>query len=233
MASTVEAAGLVLKPEPLILATNAGADEFHAAAGTALGRPACDSVICAAVPRLRRGRRGGVSPWRRWPRTPKAADRGVVGLPWPDRGDEPDGMGRLAPFASPGDALRALGLRRPSTGGPAIPAPCRYWTSTSRPPASGQPGPDQHPAGRTLTEDESAELLAATDPAGDEDRGAHAGGSDRGRRRLGWDVVLKASARGVRGRPDHGRRYRDLDYANAMTYAWQDLIPGVGSRLDR
>ncbi|HEY5785523.1 MAG TPA: GNAT family N-acetyltransferase, partial [Microlunatus sp.] len=110
MAATAEAAGLVLKPEPLILATNAGADEFQAAASEALGDERCDSVICTAV-----------SPYGREDAVEDAlealaahAEKPLICVlldfrgPIP-RSSRPDGMGQLVTFSSPGDAVRALG----------------------------------------------------------------------------------------------------------------------------
>ena len=50
---------------------------------------------------------------------------------------------------------------------------------------------------------------------------------------LGWNVVLKASAPGLRARPDQAAVYRNLDNAGEMTYAWQDLtdvVSGLGLR---
>jgi hypothetical protein len=80
------------------------------------------------------------------------------------------------------------------------------------------------PEGRRLTDDESAELLAAygielvrqrrVDTL-DEALDAAAG--------YGWDVVLKATAEKVRGRPDLASVYRNLDGPDAVKRAWADL----------
>jgi acyl-CoA synthetase (NDP forming)/GNAT superfamily N-acetyltransferase len=49
--------------------------------------------------------------------------------------------------------------------------------------------------------------------------------------RLGWNVVLKASAQALRGRPDQASVHRNLDDAEEMTQAWSDLtnlVAGLG-----
>ena len=49
--------------------------------------------------------------------------------------------------------------------------------------------------------------------------------------RLGWNVVLKASAQALRGRPDQAGVHRNLDDAEEMAHAWSDLtdlVSGLG-----
>jgi acyl-CoA synthetase (NDP forming) len=95
----------------------------------------------------------------------------------------------------------------------------------------------QHPAGRSLSQEEAAELLAAygiplitkTEVRTLEEAIATA-------EALGWNVVLKASAPGLRARPDQAAVYRNLDDADEMTYAWQDLtdvVSGLGFGRDQ
>ncbi|HYI56482.1 MAG TPA: GNAT family N-acetyltransferase, partial [Microlunatus sp.] len=235
MAATAEASGLVLKPEPLILAPNAGADEFQAAAGEALGDDRCDSVICTAV-----------SPYGRDDAVEDAlealaehAEKPLICVLLDFRGPippshQPDGMGQLVTFSSPGDAVRALGSVTEYAG----------WLARD---PGAVPLLDidelaakrlvnrilaQHPSGRTLTQDESAELLGAygiplvtkTEVHTLEEAIATA-------ESLGWNVVLKASAPELRARPDQAAVYRNLDDVGEMTYAWEDLtdvVSGLG-----
>ena len=41
--------------------------------------------------------------------------------------------------------------------------------------------------------------------------------------RLGWNVVLKATAQAVRGRPDLASVHRNIDAPTEMAEAWNDL----------
>ena len=235
MATTAEAAGLVLKPEPLILPPHADAEDFHAAAGKALVDDRCDSVVCTAV-----------SPYGRDDAVEDAletlaelAEKPLICVLLDFRGavppsSQPDGMGQLVTFASPGDAVRALGSVTEYAG----------WLA--RDPGAvplldidEQAGKRlvnrilaRQPTGRQLTQDEAAELLAAygielvtkTEVHTLDQALAEA-------ERLGWDVVLKASAPGLRSRPDQAAVYRNLDNAEEMTYAWEDLtdvVSGLG-----
>ena len=86
----------------------------------------------------------------------------------------------------------------------------------------------QHPSGRALTQDEAALLLGAygiqlvtkTEVRTLEEAVATA-------EALGWDVVLKASAPGLRARPDQAAVYRNIDNVDELAYAWQDLTEVV------
>jgi ATP-grasp domain len=87
----------------------------------------------------------------------------------------------------------------------------------------------EQPAGRELTEAETAELLstyginlvpqfavsslAEAVAAGDQ---------------LGWNVVLKATGGAMRGRPDLASVHRNIDNAAEMADAWKDLRQLVG-----
>ena len=236
MAATAEAAGLVLKPEPLILATNAGADEFQAAAGEALGDDRCDSVICTAV-----------SPYGRDDAVEEAlealaahAEKPLICVLLDFRGPDPARATSRTAWASwspsPHPATRSgPSARSPSTPGgwPAIPVPSRCWTSTSWPPSGWSTGswPSTRrvaPSPRTSRPSCSAAygipLVTKTEVRTLEEAIATA-------EALGWNVVLKASAPGLRARPDQAAVYRNLDDAGEMTYAWQDLtdvVSGLG-----
>lgn len=83
----------------------------------------------------------------------------------------------------------------------------------------------ESPSGRDLTGEESRRLLAAygihlvpRTPVGSLDEAIEVA------ERLGWNVVLKATADGVRGGPDLGSSvFRHLDSPEEMTEAWRDL----------
>lgn len=231
MATTAEAAGLALKPEPLVLPTNAGAADFEAAASKALADERCDSVVCTAV-----------SPYGRDDAVEDAlealaqhAEKPLICVLLDFRGrlpanEEPDGMGQLVTFSSPGDAVRALGSVTEYAG----------WLARD-PGAVPLLDIDEQAAkrlvnrvlagdakGRSLSQDEAADLLGAygielvkkTEVRTLEEATAVA-------ERLGWDVVLKASAPGLRSRPDQAAVYRNIDDVDEMTYAWQDLAEVV------
>ncbi|MDN5762468.1 MAG: GNAT family N-acetyltransferase [Microlunatus sp.] len=235
MAVTAAAAGLLLKPEPLILPTDADANALAGAASRALSDERCDSVVCTAV-----------SPYDRDDRVRDAledlaahAGKPLIGVLLDFRGPppasaEPDGMGKLAAFDSPGDAIRALG------------AVTEHAAWRSRDPgavplldideAQGKRLVNrvlaQEPSGRALTEDEAAQLLGAYGIEMVAQTAAHsldeaiAIGDT-----LGWDVVLKASSPALRSRPDQATVYRNIDNAEEMTDAWQDLtavVSGLG-----
>ncbi len=231
MAATAEAAGLVLKPEPLILATNAGADEFHTAADEALADGTCDSVVCTAV-----------SPYGRDDDVEEAleelaadAEKPLICVLLDFRGpipasDDRDGMGQLVTFSSPGDAIRALGSITEYAGWLARDPGAVPLLDIDEQAAKRLVNRvlAQHPAGRALTQDEAARLLGAygielvtkTEVHTLEEAVATA-------EALGWNVVLKASAPGLRARPDQAAVYRNLDDADELAYAWQDLTEVV------
>jgi acyl-CoA synthetase (NDP forming) len=231
MAATAEAAGLVLKPDPLILAPNAGAEAFHAAASAALADETCDSVICTAV-----------SPYGRDDDVEEAleelaaeAEKPLICVLLDFRGpippsDDRDGMGQLVTFASPGDAVRALGSITEYAGWLARDPGAVPLLDIDEQAAKRLVNRvlAQHPSGRALTQDEAAVLLGAygielvtkTEVRTLEEAVATA-------EALGWDVVLKASAPGLRARPDQAAVYRNIDNADELAYAWQDLTEVV------
>jgi len=240
MATTAVAAGLVLEPEPLVLPTNADAASFQAAAGEALAGDRCDSVVCTAV-----------SAYDRDDAVEDALESLVQHATKPlicvlldfrgpaPRSDRADGMGQLVTFSSPGDAVRALGSVTEYAG----------WLDRD-PGAVPLLDIDEQagrrlvnrvlaatPQGRALSQTEAAELLGAygielvTKAEVRTLEEAVAVGEQ-----LGWDVVLKASAPGLRSRPDQAAVYRNLDNVEEMTEAWHDLtevVSGLGFDRER
>ncbi|WP_370247868.1 GNAT family N-acetyltransferase [Nocardioides sp.] len=82
----------------------------------------------------------------------------------------------------------------------------------------------QRPEGGQLTRDEVAELLAAYGvelwdavPVTSLKEAQQVG------KRMGWDVVLKATAEGLRERPDLAHVWRHIDSAAEMKSAWESL----------
>ena len=80
------------------------------------------------------------------------------------------------------------------------------------------------PAGRELTESETADVLGAFGitivprfRVGSLDEACQVA------ERLGWNVVLKATAKAVRGRPDLGSVHRNIDDPEEMAASWGDL----------
>jgi hypothetical protein len=95
----------------------------------------------------------------------------------------------------------------------------------------------QQPEGRELNTTETAELLGSYGiklvpqhaVAGLPDAIAAA-------ERLGWNVVLKATATAVRGRPDLAGVHRNIDNPAEMAEAWKDLrqlVAEVGLPVDK
>ncbi|TDO92875.1 GNAT family N-acetyltransferase [Enemella evansiae] len=143
------------------------------------------------------------------------------------QGESRDEMGRLPTFSSYADALQALS---------AVTAYAR-WRQGEHGELIDHPSDRRaakellaevladSPAGRELTGEESARLLAAygielvpRTPV------RSLGEAIEVAERLGWNVVLKATADGVRGGPDLGTSvFRHLDSAEEMTEAWRDL----------
>ena len=231
MSTTVAAAGLVLKPEPVVLPSNSHVSAFEAATRAALDDDQCDSVICTVV-----------SPYRRanpveeaLERLSKTSTKPLLYVPLDFRDPmptrvEPDGRGQLVAFTEPGDAVRALGLATEYAG----------WLARD-PGAVPLLDADEaaakrlvnrvlarDPAGRLLTQDESAALLSAygiklvTRTAVHTFEEAVAAAEE-----MGWDVVLKASAPELRARPDQAAVYRNLDNIDELRQAWQDLTQVV------
>ena len=84
--------------------------------------------------------------------------------------------------------------------------------------------PAEQPAGRELTEIETAELLRTygidlTRQFAVSSLAEAVAAADQ----LGWNVVLKATSGAVRGRPDLASVHRNIDNAAEMAEAWKDL----------
>ncbi|WP_027862462.1 bifunctional GNAT family N-acetyltransferase/acetate--CoA ligase family protein [Marmoricola sp. URHB0036] len=89
------------------------------------------------------------------------------------------------------------------------------------------------PDGRELTDDELCELLGSYGVkvwerihAATVDEAIAAG------ERLGWDVVLKATAERLRQRPDQAHVWRNIDNAEEMRDAWESLMGIISDPAD-
>jgi acyl-CoA synthetase (NDP forming) len=228
MQQTVAATGLLEDEAPILLTPTAGPEEFVPAARAALADPAYDSVVCAAVNVFDEGTEDVIAALDE---VAGEADKPLVGvfldfhLPV-TKGREVDAVGELPRFDAPADAIQAL----------AALTAYAHWRERD-PGAVPMIDPDilrakrvvhrvlsGNPQGRELTDEEAAEVLAAYGiplvrrypVASLEEAVAVAD-------HLGWNVVLKATAAAVRGRPDQANVHRNLANAVDLAHAWQEL----------
>ena len=228
MVHTVEAVGLLSDGGPVVLPAAAEPSQFVDAVTAALADSSCDAVVCAVVgvfesdPQATRAALDAV-----------ATDTGkpVVGVllnfdPSTSDREGPDPCRGLPIFDAPTDAIQALAAvaayahwRQRDPG--AVPL-LEVDELAARRVVSRVLASDSR--GRELTEQEAAELLGAYGirlvP-----RYAVATLADAVAvaQRLGWNVVLKATAAAVRGRPDLASVYRNITDADEMAHAWTDL----------
>ncbi len=228
MTHTITAVGLLLDGEAVLLDPATRAAEFGDAARAAMLDDTCGSVLCAAV----NAYSGGTEETRRALSDVAAgADKPIVAVlldfePREATEGELDVMGSLPVFDTSVDAVHALSAltayahwRERDPG--AVPlldvdeAAARKLVNAW---LAAEPG------GRTLTADEAAVLLGTygiklvpslTVTSLEEATTAASG--------LGWNVVLKATSSAVRGRPDQASVLRNIDDAEEMDAAWEDL----------
>ena len=227
LSSTIRAVGLLSEQPPVVLPALSTPATFRDAADDALVDPGCDSVICAAVNVYAEGvdrviaALEGVAE-----RSTKPLIGVFLDFHDPVRGTEPDGPGRLPRFDSPADAVQALAAvsahaRWRGRDPGAVPL-LEVEGSTAKRLINTVLSDD--PRGRELTEGEVAQLLTAYGipvvpryPVASLDEAVAVA------RSLGWNVVLKATAKELRGRPDLASVHRHLDDPEDMAQAWDDL----------
>jgi acyl-CoA synthetase (NDP forming) len=242
MLHTVHGSGLLSDDDPVVLRGSANPADFAAAVREALAAETCGSVLCAAVNVFEAGTGatrsvlGGLA---------AESEKPIVAVLLDFSREEPqvrapDLLGSLPVFDASVDAIHALAAltayahwRERDPG--AVPLldvdeqSARRMVNTVL---------AREPAGRLLSDTESAELLGAY---GIRVVPSFAVGSLEEAiavaTRLGWNVVLKATSTAVRGRPDQAGVYRNLDDAEEMSAAWQDLRRlveqlGLSSRND-
>ena len=239
MRGTARAVWLVDDDEPVVLAPDASAPDFSRAVQDVLAGN-CDSVICAVV-RVFDG--GTDSVQDALTDIAATATKPVVAVRLGFRAaeeaeDEPDMWGDLPAFDGPTSAIWALGAvtayahwRERDPG--AVPM-LEIDADRARRLVNGVLA--RHPDGRELTGAETTELLRAygvevvpSFAVGNLEEAVEV--ADR----LGWNVVLKATAEPVRGRPDLASVRRNIDRPDEMAEAWHDLeelVRGLGLNPD-
>jgi acyl-CoA synthetase (NDP forming)/RimJ/RimL family protein N-acetyltransferase len=228
MLQKMDSVGLIRDPEPELLGAGANPEAFARAARAALADQRYDSVVCAAVNAFDQGTEDIILALEN---AAAEATKPLVGVfldfhpPLLSNGDA-DTPGMLPRFDGSVDAIQALSaltsyaLWRDRDLG-AVPM---VEVDTQAAKLLVNRILAEQPAGRELTEIETAELL-------------HTYGINLVRQfavstlaeavaaadQLGWNVVLKATSRAVRGRPDLASVHRNIDNAAEMADAWKDL----------
>jgi acyl-CoA synthetase (NDP forming)/GNAT superfamily N-acetyltransferase len=232
----IEAVGLLTAGSPQVLPPSCPADDFAAAAQQALDGVDADSVVVATVGVFESDIGA----------THAALEKVASGAAKPlltvlldfhserTRREEPDRPGEMAIYDSPNDAIYALS------------AVTAYAHWLERDPGAVPLLDTDEDAGHRvvnrvlsrarrgseLTSAETSELLAAYGIDLVPNYPVHSlAEAVETAERLGWDVVLKASAQALRGRPDQASVHRNLDDAEEMAHAWRDLtdlVSGLG-----
>ncbi|MGO1972836.1 MAG: GNAT family N-acetyltransferase [Propionibacteriaceae bacterium] len=230
MVDTCENLGL-LAPDPVIIGAGADPETIATEARKALAGDRCDTVLCAVVSPYAAVAEGVHEVLEELAAT--TTEKPVLGVfvdfhgaAERDRHEGPDLPGALPVFGGATDALQALNAvnayahwRARDPG--AVPL-LEHAESDARALVSQVLA--ETPGGRALDQEETARLLRAygitavpRHPVRTLPEAIAAGES------LGWDVVLKATADNVRGRPDQASVYRYLSDVDEMTDAWHDL----------
>jgi acyl-CoA synthetase (NDP forming)/RimJ/RimL family protein N-acetyltransferase len=228
MLQKMESVGLLRDPQPELLEPDADPGVFVQAARQALADGRYDSVVCAAVNVFDRGTEDVILALEQ---VATEATKPLVGVfldfhPPVQSSREADVPGLLPRFDGSVAAIEALSALTAYA----------HWRDRD-PGAVPMLDVDtqgarrvinrvlaDHPAGRELTDAESAELLRSygihlvPQRAVDSLSDAVAAGNQ-----LGWNVVLKATSAAIRGRPDLASVHRNLDTPAEMAAAWQDL----------
>lgn len=224
----MDSVGLIRDPEPELLGADTNPEAFARAAREALADQRYDSVVCGAVNAFDQGTEKIILALES---VAVEATKPLIGVfldfhPPLMHSGEPDVPGTLPQFDGSVDAIQALSALtsyvqwRDRDAG-AVPMlevdPQAAKLLVNRILA-------EQPAGRELSEIETAELL-------------HAYGINLVRQfavssladavaaadQLGWNVVLKATSSAVRGRPDLASVHRNIDNPAEMADAWKDL----------
>ncbi len=228
MMHTARAVGLLPGDEPQLLGAVADPVAFAAAAREALADPEIDSVVCAAVNVFSLGTDAVIHELEQ---VAAEATKPLVGVfldfhePMSSGGD-PDLPGRLPRFDAHADAIQALSALTAYA----------HWRDRD-PGAVPMLDIDEQagkrvinralgsaPLGRELSESETVELLAAYGIVLQPKFAVNS--LDEAlefAERLGWNVVLKATERAVRGRTDLASVHRNINVPEDMTWAWNAL----------
>jgi len=233
-ADAAAAVGLMVT-RSVTLSAEPSAEDFEDALDDVIDDPEVDSVIAVYIPPLNVS---GEDVANVLAAVGEQSDKplvssflGAEGVPEllrvPDVAGASAGRGSVPSYPAVEAAVRALAsvvdyavwLRTPD-GAP--PDPAQVDTATAQRVVSRALA--NHPDGADLTRTEVGELLGAYGVSVWESipvstlREAQSAG-----RRLGWDVVLKATAEGLRERPDLAHVWRNIDTIAEMRNAWESL----------
>ncbi|WP_161606134.1 GNAT family N-acetyltransferase [Microlunatus speluncae] len=225
---TVTAVGLLAGGDPVVLPGDAPHEQYAEAVRAALADDGCDAIVCAAVAIFDSGTDALHATLDDLARQAK---KPLVGVlidfdEYADAGGDDDGPGGLPTFDSPADAIQALSAlsayahwRERDPG--AVPLLDVDELAAKRV-VNRVLSRDR--AGRELTGPEAMTLLSVYGiELVPRHRVSDLNEAIEVADRLGWDVVLKARSRAVRGRPDLAGVYRNLETAAALREAWTDL----------
>jgi acyl-CoA synthetase (NDP forming) len=228
LAHTVQRVGMLTAGDAVVMSSDCQAEHFAAAASSALAEEQVDSVVCAVVGVFESGTEAAHEALEK-----VAADstKPVIGVfldfhGVDDEGRGPDLMGGLPTFDAPADAIQAL----------AAVTAYAHWRHRD-PGAVPLIEVDEQAAkrtvnrvlsvasrGRELTDAEATDLLSAYGiPLVPKHSVASLQEAVAVAERLGWDVVLKATAQAVRGRPDLASVHRNIESPEEMAEAWREL----------
>ncbi|MFC7621868.1 GNAT family N-acetyltransferase [Microlunatus sp. GCM10028923] len=227
---TVTAVGLLAGGDPVVLPGDAGPERYAEATRAALADDGCDAVVCAAVAIFDSGTdaiHGALA------ELAAEAKKPLVGVLIDfhehsdlDDGGDDDKPGGLPTFDAPADAVQALSAlsayahwRERDPG--AVPLLDVDELAAKRV-VNRVLSRDR--AGRELTGPEATALLSTYGISlVPRHRVKSLDQATEVAARLGWDVVLKARSKAVRGRPDLAGVYRNLDTPEALRDAWAEL----------
>ncbi|HET6562055.1 MAG TPA: GNAT family N-acetyltransferase [Marmoricola sp.] len=241
-ADAAAAAGLEVRSAGTGLRPDASAEDFEHALDAAIDDPEVDAVLAVFIPPVNTT---GTEVANVLAVVGEQSDKPVVstflaaqGLPEllrvPDVAGSTAGRGSVPSYGSPALAVQALAraaeyaawLNRPE---PEIVAPAEADRTRARTVVNRVLA--ESPDGRRLSDEELTELLGAYGvevweraPVATEKEAVAAG------ERLGWDVILKATADHLRQRPDLAHVWRNIDTEEEMRDAWQTMTSLIDSR---
>ncbi len=225
---TVTAVGMLAGGDPVVLPGDGAHDGYVEAVRAALADDGCDAIVCASVAIFDTGTDALHAALEDLAREAKKPLIGVLidFDEYADAGGGDDGPGGLPTFDSPADAIQALSAlsayahwRERDPG--AVPLLDVDELAAKRV-VNRVLARDR--AGRELTGPEATTLLSAYGiELVPRHRVATLDEAIEVADKLGWDVVLKARSKAVRGRPDLAGVYRNLETADALREAWADL----------
>ncbi|WP_162143157.1 GNAT family N-acetyltransferase [Granulicoccus phenolivorans] len=226
--------------DPVSVPGRATPEEFAAAVRTALAEPDVHAVVCAVVDHHNRGTGGARRALAEVARTSQkpllAVFADFIHVELDETGV--DGPGHLPTYSSYADAIQALAMVRNYA----------RWKETDRaePPQFDRNLSGAHdllrrvfddaPAGRRLSDAETAELLACYGIDLVPRTRVHSLAEALAEaERQNWNVILKATNSRVRGRPGYSAFSANLDSAEEVRSAWEklgELVAALGLGSD-